>query len=130
MNAPDRLDSVRDRDAGQPGARRRVALERDSKVANAATFTLLREDHTVGHLLRMELLRDPGVRFAGYKHPHPLENDIVVKVQAAPGSTPNGVVEAALRRLETEFTVMQTAFRGQVEGLRRREAEIGSGGAV
>ena len=56
MNAPDRLDSVRDRDAGQPGARRRVALERDSKVANAATFTLLREDHTVGHLLRMELL--------------------------------------------------------------------------
>ena len=125
MNAPNRKDSII-----VPEGFSKISAAVDGKMANATTYKFMREDHTLGQLLRMELLRDPAVRFAGYKHPHPLENDIVVKVQAAPGSTPNAVVEAALRRLETEFTVMQTAFRGQVEGLRRREAEIGSGGAL
>lgn len=31
----------------------RISLEKDTKVLNAATFTLQREDHTVGNLLRM-----------------------------------------------------------------------------
>jgi DNA-directed RNA polymerase II subunit RPB11 len=32
---------------------RRISLEKDTKVTNAATFTLQREDHTVGNLVRM-----------------------------------------------------------------------------
>ena len=31
----------------------RVAYDRDMKVMNAATFTLQREDHTIGNVLRM-----------------------------------------------------------------------------
>ena len=31
----------------------RVAYERDMKVMNAATFTVEREDHTVGNVIRM-----------------------------------------------------------------------------
>lgn len=31
----------------------RIAFERDTKVPNAGTFTLQREDHTVGNLVRM-----------------------------------------------------------------------------
>jgi DUF1365 family protein len=31
----------------------RVAYERDMKIMNAATFTVQREDHTVGNVLRM-----------------------------------------------------------------------------
>lgn len=126
MNAPDRLDSVRDRDAGQPGARRRVALERDSKVANAATFTLLREDHTVGHLLRMELLRDPGVRFAGYKHPHPLENDIVVKVQTVSSTlhSPTDALKASAKRLEDVFMALLADFRAAAAKIRSADAAL------
>lgn len=32
---------------------RRISLEKDTKITNAATFTLQREDHTVGNLIRM-----------------------------------------------------------------------------
>ena len=31
----------------------RVTVERDTKVMNAATFVLQREDHTLGNLIRM-----------------------------------------------------------------------------
>ncbi len=31
----------------------RIAVEKDTKVAHAAKFTLQREDHTIGNLLRM-----------------------------------------------------------------------------
>ena len=31
----------------------RISIEKDTKVTNAATFTLQREDHTVGNLVRM-----------------------------------------------------------------------------
>ncbi len=39
----------------------------DEKMNNAATFECMREDHTLGHLVRMECLRDPDVRFCGYQ---------------------------------------------------------------
>lgn len=32
---------------------RRIAVEKDTKVADAAKFTLQREDHTIGNLVRM-----------------------------------------------------------------------------
>lgn len=31
----------------------RVSYERDMKIINAATFTIQREDHTVGNVIRM-----------------------------------------------------------------------------
>lgn len=121
MNAPDRLDSVRERDT--TGAKRRVTLERDAKVANAALFVLQREDHTVGHLLRMELLRDPRVRFAGYRHPHPLDTHIELKVQVADSkSHPAAAVEEACRALATEFRLLRVRAQAQVAAHIARQA--------
>lgn len=37
----------------------RISIEKDTKVLNAATFTLQREDHTVGNLVRMYALPLP-----------------------------------------------------------------------
>lgn len=31
----------------------RVSYERDTKIVNAASFTIEREDHTIGNILRM-----------------------------------------------------------------------------
>jgi DNA-directed RNA polymerase subunit L len=53
------------------------------KIMNAATFTVQREDHTVGNVIRMQLHRDPSVLFAGYKLPHPLQYKMVVKVRSS-----------------------------------------------
>uniref|UniRef100_A0A7I4ALZ0 DNA-directed RNA polymerase RBP11-like dimerisation domain-containing protein n=2 Tax=Physcomitrium patens TaxID=3218 RepID=A0A7I4ALZ0_PHYPA len=74
MNAPDRYERF-----VVPEGMKKVAYERDMKVMNAATFTLQREDHTIGNILRMQLHRDPSVLFAGYKLPHPLQYRVVVK---------------------------------------------------
>ena len=59
-------------------------------MTNAATFIFNKEDHTWGNLLRMQLLRDNRVRYAGYIHPHPLISRVDVKVQAING--PNDTV--------------------------------------
>lgn len=61
----------------------------DTKLKNAGTFKIEREDHTIGNLLRMQLLADPDVIFVGYKNPHPLEHHIVLKVQTATIPTGN-----------------------------------------
>ena len=163
-NIPDRLNSVIFPDGP------RVTSVADGKMANAATFTFLREDHTLGNMLRMcvacqavccspwrlasvgagsnppfhapihthlthtthprELLRDSDVKFAGYKHPHPLDVDIVLKVQShsSERGTPAEVVNRALGRLINEVTSMRSSVRQQILQIRQREEMIGGGG--
>ncbi|KAG5019882.1 hypothetical protein JHK87_015737 [Glycine soja] len=58
-----------------------VSYERDTKIINAASFTIEREEHTIDNILRMQLHRDPNVLFVGYKLPHPLQYKIIVREQ-------------------------------------------------
>jgi DNA-directed RNA polymerase II subunit RPB11 len=46
-------------------------------------FTINKEDHTVGNMIRHQLLKDPQVLFAGYKNPHPLEHKIILRIQVS-----------------------------------------------
>ncbi|MBA0553484.1 hypothetical protein Golob_012663 [Gossypium lobatum] len=48
MNAPDRYERF-----VVPEGTKKVSYERDTKIINAATFTIEREDHTIGNILRM-----------------------------------------------------------------------------
>ena len=41
----------------------------------------MKEDHTVGNLIKQSLLTDPRVLFAGYRKPHPLEHVVNVQVR-------------------------------------------------
>jgi len=70
-----------------------------------------------------QLLRDEKVKFAGYQHPHPLENDILVKIQASTNpshkATPLSVFRTAVTALTEEidhvfdsFQVRHCAFVG------------------
>jgi len=45
------------------------------------------EDHTIGNLIRMHLLKNKEVKFAGYKVPHPLEPKVEIKVQTVKDNT-------------------------------------------
>ncbi|XP_021739777.1 DNA-directed RNA polymerases II, IV and V subunit 11-like isoform X3 [Chenopodium quinoa] len=74
MNAPDRYERF-----VVPEGVKKVSYERDTKIINAASFTIEREDHTIGNILRMQLHRDPNVLFAGCKLPHPLQYKILVR---------------------------------------------------
>ena len=58
----------------------RVIYEKSTKIADFATITIHEEDHTLGNIIRQQLLRDKRVRFAGYRRPHPLFDLLEVKV--------------------------------------------------
>ena len=76
MNAPPTFESFILFDG-----EKKITREQDTKVPNAAIFTLNKEDHTLGNMIRHQLLKDPNVLFAGYKNPHPLEHKVVIRVQ-------------------------------------------------
>ena len=79
----------------------------------AGTFTINKEDHTVGNLLRMQLLRDSDTRFAGYQLPHPLEHVCHVKVETAPGRAPVEVMGGAVTDLRQEVELLDRGFRDE-----------------
>lgn len=82
----------------------------DTKIANAGVFRFNKEDHTIANLLRMQLLRDPNVRFAGYIHPHPLVHYIDLKIQTNSATTdPKAVLSNAIEDLggETDHLITQ-----------------------
>eukprot|EP00568_Trieres_chinensis_P004994 CAMPEP_0183296804 /NCGR_PEP_ID=MMETSP0160_2-20130417/4241_1 /TAXON_ID=2839 ORGANISM="Odontella Sinensis, Strain Grunow 1884" /NCGR_SAMPLE_ID=MMETSP0160_2 /ASSEMBLY_ACC=CAM_ASM_000250 /LENGTH=127 /DNA_ID=CAMNT_0025458479 /DNA_START=106 /DNA_END=489 /DNA_ORIENTATION=- len=107
MNAPERSACfILDEDNGEV----KVEYAADTKVNNAGTFTFNKEDHTVGNLLRMQLLRDPSVRFAGYMMPHPLIHKLRLKVQTSSSTVaPVHVLSSAIDDLasETDFLITQ-----------------------
>ncbi len=76
MNQPDRYERYI-----LPEGRDKVARKQDTRLENAAEYTVYGEEHTLGNLVRMQLLSDPAVLFAGYRIPHPLEYKLVIKVQ-------------------------------------------------
>lgn len=102
-NAPDNFESYI-----LPDGVDKIAYERETKILNCGTFKLEREDHTIGNLLRMQLLRDPDVIFVGYSHPHPIKHHILLRVQTAVrpsrGGTylPPNALQAALQDLQVE----------------------------
>ena len=77
MNQPSRAEKF-----VLPDGVRKLKFTRDTKVANAGTYVVQKEDHTLGNTVRMQLHRDPNVVFAGYQVPHPSDNRIVIKVRA------------------------------------------------
>ncbi|KAL9246986.1 hypothetical protein vseg_020462 [Gypsophila vaccaria] len=109
MNAPDRYERF-----VVPEGVSKVSYERDTKILNAASFTIEREDHTIGNLLRMQLHRDPNVLFAGYKLPHPLQYKILVRIHTSPQSSPPQSYNQALSDLDKELDCLKSAFEADL----------------
>lgn len=82
-NAPPRFESF----LLMPGEKK-MTIEKDTKVPNACCFYLNKEDHTLGNIIRDQLLRDPKVIFAGCRWTHPLENRMMIRVQTTPDWNP------------------------------------------
>eukprot|EP00003_Mantamonas_plastica_P023867 TRINITY_DN4357_c0_g1_i1.p1 TRINITY_DN4357_c0_g1~~TRINITY_DN4357_c0_g1_i1.p1 ORF type:complete len:132 (-),score=31.37 TRINITY_DN4357_c0_g1_i1:58-426(-) len=101
-----------------PDETAKVEYEADTKIPNAGTFTIRLEDHTIGNLIRMQLLLYPEVLFAGYKNPHPYEHTIVVKIQTATGLTPQEALLTCLDDLTFETEQIRNDFKHAVENLK------------
>ncbi|ONK77294.1 uncharacterized protein A4U43_C02F5060 [Asparagus officinalis] len=105
MNAPDRYERF-----VVPEGTKKVSYERDTKIVNAASFTIEREDHTIGNILRMQLHRDPNVLFAGYKLPHPLQYKILVRIHTTSQSSPSQAYRQGIEDLDKELQYLKKAF--------------------
>ncbi|PAA59043.1 hypothetical protein BOX15_Mlig034525g3, partial [Macrostomum lignano] len=106
MNAPQPWESFL-LEEGQ----KKVVMQRDTKVPNAALFIINKEDHTLGNLLTTQLLKDPGVIFAGYKMPHPMEFRVMIRVQTVPDYLPQDAFNHAISDLISEISGLEEGFK-------------------
>ncbi|RVE72954.1 DNA-directed RNA polymerase II subunit RPB11-a [Trachinotus anak] len=90
---------------------KKISISKDTKVPNACLFTLNKEDHTLGNIIRAQLLKDPQVLFAGYKVPHPLEHKIVIRVQTTADYSPQEAFTNAITDLISELSLLEERFR-------------------
>ncbi|XP_045080551.1 DNA-directed RNA polymerase II subunit RPB11-a-like [Coregonus clupeaformis] len=95
----------------RPRVANRITIIKDTKVPNACLFTLNKEDHTFGNIIRQQLLKDPQVLFAGYKVPRSLEHKIVIRVQTTPDYSPQEAFTNAITDLISELSLLEERFR-------------------
>jgi len=102
---------------------KKITYEEDQKVADAGTFTVLKEDHTLGNIVRMSLLRDGRVLFAGYQMPHPLENRMLIKIRTRQNQHPVRILQDHLALLKSEVQDMREQFATQLDERPRANME-------
>ena len=66
-------------------------------------YKIPKEDHTLGNLIKEELLDRKEVIFAGYKMTHPLEHTLLLKVKTNDNTTPNKEIIKSINKIETDI---------------------------
>lgn len=73
------------------------------------------EDHTIGNIVRMNLLKDKqNVIFAGYKKGHPLINNVEVKVMSKPDE-PRVALVRCLKEIRDQVSDIKMDFVNQLK---------------
>jgi DNA-directed RNA polymerase II subunit RPB11 len=68
-------------------------------------------------LTTSQLLLDPTVLFAGYQVPHPLENDIIIKIQTDERSNPADAFKRACQQLINQTLLIKQQFMDQAKNI-------------
>eukprot|EP01053_Blabericola_migrator_P012808 Blabericola_migrator_1__12807@NODE_825_length_6370_cov_320_094241_g582_i0_p7_GENE_NODE_825_length_6370_cov_320_094241_g582_i0NODE_825_length_6370_cov_320_094241_g582_i0_p7_ORF_typecomplete_len121_score12_54RNA_pol_L_2/PF13656_6/4_6e24_NODE_825_length_6370_cov_320_094241_g582_i059146276 len=113
LNRPDPSEII-----DLPQGVQKVSVDIDTKATSCVYITLQREDHTLGNLLRTQILRDPNCLFAGYRNPHPLEPIIEVRIQSNNKSNPYAIAHNALQALAGEVNSLQQQFKASLQHAR------------
>mmetsp|Transcript_2307 Transcript_2307/g.3119 ORF Transcript_2307/g.3119 Transcript_2307/m.3119 type:complete len:125 (+) Transcript_2307:32-406(+) len=98
----------------------KAQYDKDTLLTHSGTFTFWKEDHTLGNPIRMSLLRDNRVLFAGYRMPHPLEHRVCVKVRTRETTNPVVVVKDSIDLLCAELTTVETDLKAQIQHILER----------
>ncbi|CCH41930.1 DNA-directed RNA polymerase II subunit [Wickerhamomyces ciferrii] len=108
MNAPDRFELFI-----LPDGASKIKVEPDLKVENAAIVTFEKEDHTLGNLLRAQLLKDERVVFAAYKVEHPLFANFVMRIQTEDNYTPREALKNACYNVIAQIEALKSKFKNE-----------------
>jgi len=106
MNQPNRYELYVLDEGEKP-----VEVTEDTKIPNAATVKIVKQDHTLGNMIRGQLLAMPQVLFAGYKVPHPLHPYFLVKIQTDGTITPTAALEQACTKLIGTLSSLEAKFK-------------------
>ncbi|KAI0792328.1 DNA-directed RNA polymerase [Abortiporus biennis] len=106
MNAPNRYELYVLEEGEKP-----VEVSEDTKIPNAATIKIVKQDHTLANLVRSQLLNMPQVTFAGYKVPHPLHPYFELKIQTDGSITPQVALEQACTKLIGTMVTLENKFK-------------------
>lgn len=123
MNAPNRSDLYVLEDGEKA-----VEVMEDTKIPNAATIKIVKQDHTLGNMLRAQLLSMPQILFAGYKVPHPLHPYFLLKVQTDGTISPQEILEQACTKLIGTLSSLETKFKREFSFKDVEGAASGVGG--
>ncbi|KAI4161830.1 MAG: hypothetical protein LQ342_004521 [Letrouitia transgressa] len=110
-----------------PGEKK-VTEETDTRIPSASVFTFKKEDHTLGNLLRSRLLQSPHVLFSGYKVPHPLVSEFILRIQTDGSLTPRQALLNACKELVHDLGILSREFTKEWE-LRKMVGEGVDGAA-
>jgi DNA-directed RNA polymerase II subunit RPB11 len=125
MNQPDRYERF-----VLPEHAKKLDYVPDTKLENAGTYTVEREDHTLGNLVRMQLFRDPDVVFSGYRIPHPLEPRMLIKVQTTGSKPPQTAFRQALVELKGEVGELKDKMANALVAAQQKAANPDDAGGA
>ncbi|KAK4691914.1 DNA-directed RNA polymerase II subunit RPB11, partial [Lecanoromycetidae sp. Uapishka_2] len=94
---------------------KKVTEEADTRIQSSSIFTFKKEDHTLGNMLRSRLLQSPHVSFAGYKVPHPLVSEFILRIQTDGTLTPKAALQEACTGLVTDLATLSREFTKEWE---------------
>jgi DNA-directed RNA polymerase II subunit RPB11 len=96
----------------------KITVKQDTKIPNAATFIIEKEDHTLACILRNSILKNPKVIFCGYKVPHPLESKFLLKIRTNGEILPETLLLNEIKKLVGTITNLSKSFSLEVERMR------------
>eukprot|EP00919_Chromeraceae_sp_WS-2016_P023322 GHVR01055422.1.p1 GENE.GHVR01055422.1~~GHVR01055422.1.p1 ORF type:complete len:148 (-),score=31.22 GHVR01055422.1:133-546(-) len=102
---------------------KKVHYMSDTRISNTGVFSTYLEGHTIGNLLRSQLLKDDKVIFSAYKVPHPLEQKVMHRVQTHPGDStydPLAAARVAIIQLQKKTDRVQRSFAEAMRQLQPR----------
>jgi DNA-directed RNA polymerase II subunit RPB11 len=113
MNAPDRFELFLLSDG-----EKKIEEEVYSGMSNTSDFVLMKEDHTLGHLLSEHIKAHPNVYMAGYKIGHPNVPRLFIRVQTDGTITAREVFTSVCEKLINQLEMLHQEFTREWE-LRR-----------
>ncbi|KAG8853275.1 DNA-directed RNA polymerase II core subunit [Tulasnella sp. 330] len=122
MNAPNRFELYVLADGEKA-----LEVVEDTKIPNAATIKIVKQDHTMANMIRAQLLAHPNVVFAGYKVPHPNEPYFILKVQTDGKITPAHAFRTSCELLLATIANLQREFIREFELKSMDEDDAGQG---
>ena len=99
-------------DTSKPQAKQLTVNRSSPDDQQSATYSFRNEDHTLGNLLRNQIIKNKEVEFCAYSMPHPSEPICNVRIQVSEQSQvdTDKVLKSSLKRISKLCDVLSEKF--------------------